>query len=160
MYRVGRIEFHGNSRYRDQDLRQYLGLAEGEPFTPRGLEASAQSLMRLGSFRSVQPEVKLVSALLTAEIAFHLDEIPKFEYLIGGNANPTQGRRAVVSSSRGVSWAGAKPSAPSSIWGIVSRISRWATWIHSRSAGRFPWLWISHASPSSFPTRRPRTPMI
>jgi len=91
MYRVGRIEFHGNSGYRDQDLRQYLVLAEGEPFTPRGLEASAQSLMRLGSFRSAQPEVKLVSALLTAEIAFHLDEIPKFEYLIGGNANPTQG---------------------------------------------------------------------
>ena len=91
VYRVGRIEFHGNSRYRDQDLRQYLLSAEGEPFTSRGLEASAQSLMRLASFRSVQPEVKLVSALLTAEIAFHLDEIPTFEYLIGGNANPTQG---------------------------------------------------------------------
>ncbi|MEE9262832.1 MAG: outer membrane protein assembly factor BamA [Vicinamibacteria bacterium] len=91
MYRVGRIEFSGNSRYRDQDLRQCLDLAEGEIFTTRGLETSTRALIQMGSFRSVRPEVHLVSALQAAEIAFHLEEIPRFEYLIGGNANPAQG---------------------------------------------------------------------
>ena len=58
---------------------------------PRSRRYPKFNIRRDIPFRSVQPEVKLVSALLTAEIAFHLDEIPTFEYLIGGNANPTQG---------------------------------------------------------------------
>jgi outer membrane protein insertion porin family len=91
LYRVGRIEFRGNSRYRDGDVRQYLDLVEGERFTPRGLESSTRSLMHLGTFRAVRPEVELVSALRTAEVTFQLDEVPRFEYLVGGGANGTEG---------------------------------------------------------------------
>ena len=91
MYRVGRIEFRGNSRYREGDLRQYLDLVEGERFTARDLESNTRSLMHLGGFRAVRPEVDLVSALRTAEITFQLDEIPRFEYLVGGGANGIEG---------------------------------------------------------------------
>ena len=90
-YRVGRIELRGNTRYRDTDLRQYLDLTEGDRFSQSALESSVQALMGLGSFRSVHPEVDLVTVLGAADVILHLEEIPAFDYLVGGGVNPTRG---------------------------------------------------------------------
>ena len=60
-YLVGRIEFRGNERHRDRDLRRYVDLVEGERFDQRRLESGERNLMSLGNFRHVAAEVDFAS---------------------------------------------------------------------------------------------------
>ncbi len=90
-YLVGRIEFRGNERHRDRDLRQYVDLVEGDRFDQGRLESGERNLMSLGNFRHVAAEVDFASRPGLADITYHLDEIPRFEYLLGGGLNGIQG---------------------------------------------------------------------
>jgi hypothetical protein len=60
-YLVGHIEFRGNERQQDRELRQYVDLVEKEPFDQRCLEPGERNLMSLGHFRHVAAEVDFAS---------------------------------------------------------------------------------------------------
>ncbi|HSF17038.1 MAG TPA: POTRA domain-containing protein [Vicinamibacteria bacterium] len=90
-YLVDRITFHGNTRHRDRDLRLFCDLAETDRFNGARIESDTLSLMGLGNFRAVVPEVDLTSTPGRASVHYRIEETPLFEYLVGGGLDGTQG---------------------------------------------------------------------
>ena len=89
--RVGRIEFRGNRRHRDRDLRQQLDLEESERFNQQLVDRDAGALSRLETIARVVPEVDFTTRPGRADIIYHIEEVDPFEYLIGGGVNGIQG---------------------------------------------------------------------
>jgi outer membrane protein insertion porin family len=89
--RVGFVTFHGHALHRDRDLRQFLGLVESERFDPRQVDSTITTLMSTGNFLSVTPEVDLEGRPSRADVDFHVEEKPRFDYLVGGGLTGTEG---------------------------------------------------------------------
>lgn len=89
--RVGRITFRGNSRHRDRDLRQFLEIEEADRFDQALVQRSVQSLLRLETIADVVPEVDFTARPGRADIIYHVKEVDRFEYLVGGGLNGVQG---------------------------------------------------------------------
>ncbi len=85
------VTFHAHRRHRDHDLRPFLKLAESERFDPRQVDESIRSLMNLGDFAAVVPEVDLEAAPGRADVGLRLEEKKSFEYLVGGGLNGVEG---------------------------------------------------------------------
>ncbi len=85
------VTFHGHRRHRDQDLRPFLKLTESKRFDPRQVDESIRSLLNLGDFAAVVPEVDLEAAPGRADVALRLEEKKSFEYLVGGGLNGVEG---------------------------------------------------------------------
>ncbi|HXV59779.1 MAG TPA: BamA/TamA family outer membrane protein [Vicinamibacteria bacterium] len=90
-YLVDRITFHGHARHRDRDLRLFCDLAETDRFNGTLIESDILSLMGLGNFRAVVPELDLTTTPGLARVHYRIEEIPPFEYLVGGGLDGTQG---------------------------------------------------------------------
>jgi outer membrane protein insertion porin family len=91
VHRVGRIDFEGNERHRDGELRLLLDLVEGERFDESKLRSGVRALMSLGSLRDVTTEVDVSTTPDEANVLYHLVEAEPFEYLLGGGLNGVQG---------------------------------------------------------------------
>jgi outer membrane protein insertion porin family len=91
LLRVGTITFRGNRRHRDRDLRQHLDLDESERFNQALLERGVQSLVRLETLADVIPEIDLSSRAGRADVIYHVREVDRFEYLVGGGINGIEG---------------------------------------------------------------------
>ena len=89
--RVGTITFRGNRRHRDRDLRQFLDLGESDRFNQALVERGVQSLARLETLIDVVPEVDLSARPGRADVTYSVQEVDRFEYLVGGGLNGTQG---------------------------------------------------------------------
>lgn len=90
-FRVGWITFRGHERHRDRDLRQHLDLAESDRFNQDLLEQGVQSLSRLQTLAEVVPEVDLSTRPGRADITYFVQEVDRFEYLVGGGVTGVQG---------------------------------------------------------------------
>ncbi|MGH9334533.1 MAG: BamA/OMP85 family outer membrane protein, partial [Vicinamibacteria bacterium] len=90
-YRVARITFEGNERHRDEELRIFLDLVEGEPFSAGELESGVRALMSFGNFQDVGTEVDVATTPGRAYVIYHVVEMKPFEYLVGGGLNGVQG---------------------------------------------------------------------
>lgn len=93
-FRVRTIEFRGHTRTTDRQVRSYLALQEGDRFSSSGIRASVRRLQATGYFRSVQPEVEVQPPTATVDLTIHVEEMPRFDYFLGGGVNGVEGAAA------------------------------------------------------------------
>ena len=89
--RVGTITFRGNRRHRDRDLRQFLDIEESDRFNQALVDRGAQALARLETINDVVPQVDFTTRPGRADITYRVQEVDRFEYLVGGGINGVQG---------------------------------------------------------------------
>ena len=95
LYLFGRIELRGNERTRDRHLRQYLKALDRDRFRQSAIETDARALPALGLVRSLNPETQMEDRTVV-DVTYHLQELPRFEYFLGGGANGLQGASGAV----------------------------------------------------------------
>lgn len=89
--RVGTITFRGNRRHRDRDLRQFLDIEELDRFNQALVDRGAQAIARLETINDVIPQVDFTTRPGRADITYRVQEVDRFEYLVGGGINGVQG---------------------------------------------------------------------
>jgi hypothetical protein len=90
-YRVGRIEFSGNHRFRDTDVRRALVLDEGELFDGQRLRNSLARINQLGFFETVSMDNVQISRhpeLQTADVSITVKERKPGRWSISGPVGP------------------------------------------------------------------------
>lgn len=95
LYLFGRIEFRGNERTRDRHLRQYLEAHDRDRFRQSAIETDARALPALGLVRSLNPETRMEDQTVL-DVTYHVQELPRFEYFLGGGANGVQGASGAI----------------------------------------------------------------
>jgi outer membrane protein insertion porin family len=95
LYLFGRIEFRGNERTRDLDLRQYLKAHDRDRFRQSAIETDVRALPALGLVQSLAPETQIEDRNVV-DVTYHVEELPRFEYFLGGGANGVQGASGAI----------------------------------------------------------------
>jgi outer membrane protein insertion porin family len=91
LHLFGRIEIHGNEQTRDRHLRQYLTALDMDRFNLGTTTEDVRRLTALGLVRTATPETQVGSEPTIIDVTYHVQELPRFEYFLGGGANGVQG---------------------------------------------------------------------